>query len=56
MAFRIDGNASGFAEIDFGRKFRKSGTGVESDFGRLLGKEWEQQRKEAEQTRKRFIR
>src|SRR5207245_1890458 len=37
MAFRIDGNAGGFAEINIGRKFQEVRDRVEADFGRLLG-------------------
>jgi hypothetical protein len=37
VALRIDGDASGFAEINIRRKFQEIGDGVEANFGRLLG-------------------
>src|SRR2546422_4816398 len=37
VAFRIDGDTGGFAEINIGRKLQEVGGGMEKDFGRLLG-------------------
>jgi hypothetical protein len=36
VAFGIDGDAGGFAEMEVGRKFQKVGDRVKTDFGRLL--------------------
>src|SRR4029077_11726523 len=51
VALRIDGNASGFAEIDIWRKFQEIRSGMEADFGRLLGEEWSGYEKERSKNR-----